>query len=298
MVNYSFRSEYSELNKQTRTGLPGQFIELEDGVVHYELCDSPSNRQTTILVHGFSVPYYIWDPTVAALSKAGIRILRYDLYGRGYTDRPSTVYDLNLFERQLFNLVHQLHIDLPVNLVGISMGGPIVAYFTVQHPEMVQRLCMIDPAGFSTVKSVALRLIKTPFIGEILLDILGEKVFVGGLANDFYQPHLFPEYQQKYLDQMKYRGFKHALLSTIRQEVTEDQTYIYQQLRSLEIPILVFWGKFDKTFPITTIDNVKSILPSAEIHIINEAGHVPHYEQPDKVNPILISFLQRRAYNR
>lgn len=293
MVNYSFKSEVAELNMQTRTGLPGEFIELEDGVVHYELRDSASNSQTTIFVHGFSVPYYIWDPTVTALSNAGLRTLRYDLYGRGYSDRPKTTYNLNLFERQLYNLVEQLHLDIPVNLVGISMRGSIVAHFAVHHREMVQRLCLIDPAGFSTVKSMPMSLIKAPLIGEILLDIFGEKVFVSGLSNDFYQPHLFPEYQQKYLDQMKYRGFKQALLSTIRQKVAEDQTHIYQQLRSLDIPMLVFWGKYDKTFPITTVDMVRTILPSVEIHIIDEAGHVPHYEQPDRVNPILISFLMK-----
>lgn len=40
-------------------------------------------------MHGFSVPYYIWEPTFAALVQAGLRVLRYDLYGRGYSDSLS-----------------------------------------------------------------------------------------------------------------------------------------------------------------------------------------------------------------
>jgi alpha-beta hydrolase superfamily lysophospholipase len=36
-----------------------------------------------ILVHGFSVPYYIWDGTYDSLVKAGFHVIRYDEFGRG-----------------------------------------------------------------------------------------------------------------------------------------------------------------------------------------------------------------------
>jgi len=290
MIIFPFRGEAKYLNKQTRADLPGKFIELPDGIVHYELSDSDS-EQTIVLVHGFSVPYYIWDPTVTALSNVGMRVLRYDLYERGYSDRPITTYNIDLFDRQLFNLLNQLEIASPISLAGISMGGPIVAHFAVHHPERIHRLCLIDPAGFCSITSPGAKLLKAPVFGEILLDIFGKKVLVDGLTDDFYQPDLFPEYQQKYLDPMKYRGFKQALLSTMRQGIVEDKRALYQQLAILDIPTLIFWGKYDKTFPVTTVEIVKRTLPAAEIHIIDEAGHASHYEHPEIVNPILISFL-------
>jgi pimeloyl-ACP methyl ester carboxylesterase len=56
-----------------------------------------------VLIPGFSVPYVIWDPTFEDLVEKGFRVLRYDLFGRGYSDRPDAIYDLELFDRQLMN---------------------------------------------------------------------------------------------------------------------------------------------------------------------------------------------------
>ena len=81
------RGETKRLTPEVRTGLPGNFIQLSDGVVHYELA-GPEDAPVVVLVHGFSVPFFIWDPTFEGLSEAGFRVLRYDLYGRGFSDRP------------------------------------------------------------------------------------------------------------------------------------------------------------------------------------------------------------------
>ncbi|MBN1537829.1 MAG: alpha/beta fold hydrolase [Anaerolineales bacterium] len=288
--NYPFRGETDILNEKTRMGLPGQFTELPDGFVHYELV-GPSDSPVVVLVHGFSVPYYIWDPTITALTNAGLRVLRYDLYGRGYSDRPASDYSLDLFNRQLRGLLEKLEITTSIAIAGVSMGGPIAAYFSIQNPGRVRRLCLIDPAGFGEAKSLKASLIMAPLLGEILLDIWGENVLVDGLTDDFFRPDLFPEYREKYLEPMKFRGFKRALLSTIRQGVIEDQVSIYRKIHSLQIPALIFWGKYDKTFPVNITEQVKSILPAAAIHIIDHAGHVPHYEQPEIVNPILTTFF-------
>ena len=83
--------ESDTLNDQTRTGVAGSFVRLPHGTVHYQLA-GPERGRTVVLVHGFSVPYYIWDPTYDELVKKGFRVLRYDLYGRGYSDRPDEVY--------------------------------------------------------------------------------------------------------------------------------------------------------------------------------------------------------------
>ncbi len=289
-LQYRFRGESEIIDEQTRAGLPGEFIELPDGYVHYELTGAPGG-QTVVLVHGFSVPSYIWDPTVTALSQAGLRILRYDLYGRGYSDRPRVDYSLDLFNRQLYHLITQLDIRAPVGIAGVSMGGPIAACFAARNSSMVHKLCLVDPAGFTFTKSLNAMLIKIPLLGEILLDYWGNKVLVDGMVDDFYQPYLFPEYREKYLDQMNYCGFKRALLSTLRQGVIEEQIQIYRQIHVLNIPTLVFWGKYDKTFPVETAERAQSILPAAEIHIVDYAGHAAHYEQPEQVNGKLISFF-------
>src|SRR5256885_1393360 len=81
--NYQLHSrETASLDANARQGAPGQFVKLSKGVVHYELA-GPETGRSIVLVHGFSVPYYLWDGTFETLVKAGYRVLRYDLYGRG-----------------------------------------------------------------------------------------------------------------------------------------------------------------------------------------------------------------------
>ena len=64
----------------------------------------PDGR-VVVLAAGFSVPYYIWDPTFAALTGAGFRVLRYDYYGRGYSDRPAIPFTDEMYVRQLDELL-------------------------------------------------------------------------------------------------------------------------------------------------------------------------------------------------
>lgn len=124
LSSFRFRGEIKELNEVTRAEAPGDFVKLPHGYTHYELSKSNA-RHPVVLIHGFSIPYYIWNPTFLALSDAGLNVLRYDLFGRGYSDRPRVEYLLDLFVDQLFHLVRELGLSVPLDLVGLSMGGPI-----------------------------------------------------------------------------------------------------------------------------------------------------------------------------
>jgi len=66
-----------------------------------------------------------------------MRVLRYDLYGRGFSDRPDTVYNQTCFDKQLCELLTALGNDKPINLIGLSMGGAIAIGFADKHPELV-----------------------------------------------------------------------------------------------------------------------------------------------------------------
>lgn len=128
-----------QLSDTARSAAPGGFVRLSQGYVHYGL-EGPETGETVVLVHGFSTPMFIWERTVPDLARAGFRVLSYDLYGRGYTDRPDVAYDEDLFAGQLMELLNALDIREPVNLVGLSMGGAIATIFTTRHPEKVTAL--------------------------------------------------------------------------------------------------------------------------------------------------------------
>src|SRR5258708_30381000 len=118
-----YPGETEELDDTTRATTRGSFVELADGFTHYEF--GPGDRgEPVVVVHGFWAPYLIWDPTFQALVGERFSVLRYDLYGRGYSDRPRTKYGLELFVRQLLELADRLGLGR-INLVGLSMGGAI-----------------------------------------------------------------------------------------------------------------------------------------------------------------------------
>ena len=73
--NFRFRGETQELDDRSRAGAPGRFIELSLGQTHYESSGNAAAR-SVVLVPGFSIPYYIWNPTFEALVRAGFHVVR------------------------------------------------------------------------------------------------------------------------------------------------------------------------------------------------------------------------------
>jgi pimeloyl-ACP methyl ester carboxylesterase len=159
--------ETRRLDDSTRAKLPGQFIRLPGGVTHYTL-SGPTGGQVVVLVHGFSVASYSWERNIPALTEAGNRVLAYDLYGRGYSDRPQGRYDLQLFTDQLDQLLNALKIDHPVDIVGISLGGYITAGYVVRHPERVRRVVLLAPQVEAMGSDPRLAPMILPGLGDIL----------------------------------------------------------------------------------------------------------------------------------
>lgn len=279
--------ETKQLNNQTRADLPGSFIQLPDGVTHYEL-GGPEDGSKVVLVPGFTVPYFIWDPTFEALTQAGFRVLRYDLFGRGYSDRPYKRYDLNLFDQQLIDLLNALGFDGPVHLLGLSMGGIITANFAGKHPERIAKVGLIDPAGFS----LRLGFIKLPLVGEVVLHLLPDKKLKDGITSDFFDRKYVDQFFDQFLPPTKYRGFRRAVLSTIRSGILTSGVEPYQALGQTGRPTILFWGEEDKTVPFKFSADVVNAVPGIEFHPVPEVGHLPHIERADEVNTKLIEFLQ------
>src|SRR5262249_36554688 len=129
--------ERRDLNASARSALPGQFVHLSDGYTHYEI-GGPADGRVLVLAAGYSVPYYIWDPTFESLTRAGLRVLRYDYYGRGYSDRPAIPFTDDMYVRQLYELLEAAGITGPVDLAGLSFGGSLVTSFADKYPDRVR----------------------------------------------------------------------------------------------------------------------------------------------------------------
>src|SRR5215216_2341508 len=292
-MSFSYRDETKELNDLTRKDLSGSFIQLPDGVTHYEL-SNPDKENTVILVHGFSVPYFIFDPTFAFLTQSGFRVVRYDLFGRGFSDRPDTRYNIDLFVKQLADLLDALRFTRPVNLVGLSTGGPITATFTARFPERVNKLVLIDPIG-ARILGLArvLKAAAMPIVGEAIISLFRSDGRVKNIASNLLDRELVGHFQDRYIASMQFKGFKRGILSSIRNGMLDSFLKTYERVGKMDKPVLLFWGRNDPTVPFKHSDTLRAALPNVEFHVIENCGHIPHYEKPEEVNPILLDFLRK-----
>ena len=292
-MSFPFQDEINTLNDATRSILGGSYISLSNGVTHYELSNADTEN-TVVLVHGFSVPIFIFDPTFKFLTDSGFRTLRYDLFGRGFSDRPHIRYNSDLFDKQLLDLLDALCFTSSVNLIGLSMGGPVSATFTAHHPKRVKSLTLIDPSGARPISlTPLLKLAKIPIVAETIFGWMGTEGMVRAAGKDFYDPNLVEHFIGKYKIQMQYKGFKRALLSSIRNNMLDSCVNTYEQVGKLDIPIQLFWGRNDGTVAFEHSNDLRAAMPKAEFHVIENCGHIPHYEKPDEVNPILLEFLNK-----
>lgn len=286
---FIFRTERKVLDDEARASAPGQFIQLNNGWVHYELGGDLSDP-LVVLVHGFSAPMYTWDPNFQSLIDAGFSVLRFDIYGRGYSDRPETDYTLNLFINQLEELLKELEIDQPVHLLGLSMGGPITAEYANRHPESLRSLTLVDPLVINMFESDTFPL-TLPGVGEYLMAVVMEPFYLPkSQSGDMVHPEKFPNWEPKYKVQTQYEGFGRAILSTMREFANLDTLAIYETLAEKDLPVLIMRGEEDQTISEEAINLLREMVPNHRFIEIEEAGHVPHYEQPQAVNAALIDF--------
>jgi pimeloyl-ACP methyl ester carboxylesterase len=265
-------------------------VTLGDGVTHYDV-QGPDSGQRVLLAHGFSVPSYIWDSTVTALVGAGFRVARYDYYGRGFSDRPNVRYTADLFDRQMLQLLDSLGWAEPVDIVGLSMGGPVTAEFTGRHPQRVRSLTLVDPAAGS--RDAPPLLFRLPLVGPTLWQGFAVPTMAAGQLTDFVEPAKWPDWPDRYRVQMQYHGFGRALLSTLTEDAAgAPLDSVYARVGALGKPTLLIWGKQDSTVSIKNAESVRKAIPQAQYHPIDRAGHLPHMERTDVVNPLLIAFLR------
>lgn len=290
VVTYRARNpERQTLDGSARQLAPGRFLQLADGMTHYQV-SGPDDGQRVVLVHGFSVPSYIWDSTSAALSAAGFRVARYDTFGRGFSDRPDVPYTLDLFDRQLQQLLDSLGWRGPVDVVGLSMGGAVSAAFSGRHSERVRSLSLIDPVAEPSAPLPAM--FRFPLLGPLLWQILAVPAMPEGQLTDFVEPARWPDWTARYRDQMQYRGFGRALRSTLTALSAVQLDSVYGLVGTSGIPVLLIWGKEDKTVPIEQAEIVRRAIPAAQYHPIDSAAHLPHMERGGVVHPLLIDFLR------
>jgi len=283
---------FDQLDGDERAGLVANgdaysFAELSSGAVHYRL-EGPAGAPVVVLIHGFSVPSFVWDQYIAPLNQAGFRVLAFDNYGRGFSDRPNVVYDAALTDRLIIELLDSLDLAEPVHLVGYSMGGATAGVFVDRHPERIRSLTLIAPAGLG--ENGAPVWINTP-IADWVFTVLGPTIATMRLREDVPTASNPGDFISKFAGQFRYGGTSRALLSTLRHYPFASLQDEMRGIGASGLPTLIIWGEDDETVPFEYSDRFAKRIPNARLAYFPGWGHAIPYAAPNLVLDVLLAHL-------
>ncbi len=271
------------MNAQARRAAPGKFVELSQGVTHYRWLGADQGP-VAVCVHGLTTPTFVWDPIARGLGALGYRVLVYDLYGRGFSDRPRGAQDAAFFNTQLEDLLTALDVGDDLIMLGYSMGGAIVTGFAALHPKRLRRMILIAPAGMGHDLGPVVRLVVNygRFGDWLMLAFYGRSLRRSTEGERCLETAIegVVDLQQ---NELKYRGFRAAVLSSIRGILGETQEKEHREICAKALPVLAIWGRDDDVIPLAGKDKLSAWNPDAHHAVIEGVGHCLAYTHPDEV---------------
>ncbi len=267
------------MDARARENAPGQFAELPQGITHYQWF-GPQRGPLLVCVHGLTSPSFVWRRMVPGLALMGFRVLTYDHYGRGYSDRPRGLQDRLFFQRHLNDLLeHQGVADQKFTIMGYSMGGAIAACYAAAHPERVTRVILLAPAGMMQLATGAIKVIRdVPILGDWIMRATYPATLRKGIREEGDD-----EMGALQENELSYRGFLSAVLSSIRGVVAKTQEDEHLFLAKQGIPLLAIWGSTDSVIPLSCKNTLQTWNPNAVQHVVDGAGHGVTYTHPDAI---------------
>ena len=262
-------------------------VQLSNGFTYYKLDNKETNTIPVVLVHGFSVPSYIWDPTFELLSDNGYFVISLDLYGRGFSENVDEIYTDELFANQVIELLQKLNVD-SAKFLGLSNGGRVISKIADINPSIVEELIYVASSGFKHIEELNYKSVSKIEVSNFIKN--NYPTISEGQLLDFKYPEKHSGWDIKYEELLKYKGFAKALISTRKNHYTMDSIHI--KIQNSDIPVSTIWGDSDQVVLYKDFEKrIDSILPKRKEFFILDSGHLPHMENPYEFNKILLSIL-------
>ncbi len=146
-----------------------QEVKLTEGVTSYkDLGDK--NNEVIVLVHGATFGSLAYEEYVNVFLENNYRVITYDQYGRGYSDRVDTHISIELMEKQLKELIEHCEVE-NVILYGVSFGAAVAAKYASNNPEKVSFIGYQVPL-INSANVPLLSIVKIPLYGDLLSRVL------------------------------------------------------------------------------------------------------------------------------
>ena len=258
---------------------PSQFVEVEGLQVHLRDEGPRSDPLPIVLVHGTSASLHTWEGWAADLRQTR-RVIRFDLPGFGLTGpNAANDYSIAVYVRFVATLMDQLGVQRFV-IGGNSLGGEIAWAVAHAHPQRVDRLILVDAAGYwFAPKSVPLgfRVAGLPALQPLMKNLLPPGLMDKSIRSVYGDPsRVTPELVAHYTDMVLREGNRAAL----RQRLIQRNTGREADIRQLKLPTLILWGGQDRLIPPAYGQRFAQDIAGAKLVMFDALGHVPQEEDP------------------
>jgi pimeloyl-ACP methyl ester carboxylesterase len=255
-----------------------------------------------LLLHGLGATKASFLPTLLALSKDH-RVIAPDLLGHGDTAKPLVRYDAPTFARFVLSLMDALEIER-ADLIGNSMGGRISLEVAMTTPDRVRSVTLLCPAVAFLKRRGFVPFVRAlrPELGA-LPHRLPHRIVVRSIRSMFSQPDRLPaSWYEAGADEFlrifrtpRGRAALYASMRNIYLDEPAGERGFWVRLQKLDRPSLFLWGARDRLVPAAFDRHVRRVLPHAESHVLEDCGHVPQFELPERTHALIRSFMSNAA---
>lgn len=271
------------MSAAARHAAPGQFATLSKGVTHYQWLGA-TEGPVAVCVHGLTTPSFVWGPIAERLGAQGFRVLVYDLYGRGYSDRPRGAQTSEFFITQLEELLADQGVREDITLLGYSMGGAIASAYAARHARTLRRLILLAPGGLGhDLGPVADLVVNQKRIGTWLALAFYARSLRQATETERDLPSEIDGMVDLQIAETRWRGFTPAVLSSLRGIMDEDLETVHRKIAKAGVPVVTVWGGDDEIIPVALTEKLRDWNPQTAIHVIEGAGHTIAYTHVDAV---------------
>jgi 2-hydroxy-6-oxonona-2,4-dienedioate hydrolase len=239
-----------------------------------------------VLLHGLGGNTTNWALNVAALAQK-FRVVVPDQVGFGRSDKPLINYRVATYVDFLDKFLDELKIPR-ASLVGNSLGGWIAASYALKYPNRVERLVLVDAAGFAPPKDFDMSTLSglNPSTRDQMRQILGliffnKILFASDAAVDLA------------LTQRLMAGDGYTIQSLV-ESIYRGEDTLDGKLSAVKQPVLIIWGRDDGLTPLAREgEKYKHELPSAQFVVFDSCGHIPMVEKAAEFNAAVLKFLSQ-----
>ncbi len=213
-----------------------------------------------------------------------------DRYGSGFTEYvPTLAVNAQTIRQHLLNVL-ETWIQQPIMLVGASLGGAVALDFALHYPHWVRSLGLIDSVGFSGSFPVG-ALLPQPLIdlGADWLFWRKHAALTAASMLPMMPPALIDALRCSLLHQ-EMPGWQEAMIAW-----TQSGGYanLSERLTQITQPTLILWGTADNVLGTADATRFEQALAKSQLVWVEQAGHVPHFDQPQVVANHLLAFARQ-----